>query len=118
MKDLSKLAKAALALTLAGAALLLGTQVMAADKAAAPTRPAAEKTAPPGKQAAARTIEMSVTEKGYEPASIKVKKGEPVKLLITRKTESTCATEIIIKDSNINVPLPLNKQVAVDWTPA
>lgn len=33
-----------------------------------------------------RTIELTVTEKGFEPTPVKVKKGEPLKLVITRKT--------------------------------
>ena len=30
-----------------------------------------------------KTIELSVTEKGFEPSPIKVKKGEPLRLLVT-----------------------------------
>lgn len=65
----------------------------------------------------ARIIEMAVTENGYEPTPIRVKKGEPLVLRITRKTDKTCATEIVIKDTNINTKLPLNETVDVAWTP-
>ena len=64
-----------------------------------------------------RTVELSVTDKGFEPDSITVKKGEPVHLLVTRKTDSTCATAIDIKDLGIRKELPLNKAVAIDFTP-
>lgn len=62
-------------------------------------------------------IEMTVTEKGFEPQNVRVKKGEPVTLIITRKTDTTCATEIIIDEHKINVKLPLNKPVTVTFTP-
>ncbi|MGB8930234.1 MAG: cupredoxin domain-containing protein [Anaeromyxobacteraceae bacterium] len=64
-----------------------------------------------------RVVEMEVTGEGFVPARVKVKKGEKVRLLITRKTDRTCATEIVIKDYGINVPLPLNKTVKVELTP-
>src|SRR3954467_10165830 len=66
---------------------------------------------------AARTIELAVTNKGFEPEKIEVKKGEPVHLVVTRKTEATCATEIVIKDLGIKKDLPLNKPVSIDFTP-
>jgi len=83
---------------------------------AAPPPPAA---AAPGKTApaAGKTIEMAVTEKGFEPALVKVKKGEPVTLVITRKTDKTCATEIVIDEEKISTKLPLNKPVTVSFTP-
>jgi plastocyanin domain-containing protein len=63
-------------------------------------------------------VEMSVTEKGFEPQNIRVKKGEPVTLIITRKTDTTCATEIVIDEHKIKIPLPLNKPVTVTFTPS
>lgn len=64
-----------------------------------------------------RTIELTVTEKGFEPTPVKVKKGEPLKLVITRKTTRTCATEIVIKDYEIQTALPLDKAVTIELTP-
>ena len=69
------------------------------------------------KPAAVQVIEMSVTEDGFVPAQVKVKAGQPVKLVITRKTDRTCAKEIVIKDFGINQPLPLNQAVEVTFTP-
>jgi plastocyanin domain-containing protein len=74
-----------------------------------------------GKASDAKTVEgpvtMEVTEAGYVPASFKVKKGTPVELLITRKTDATCAKEIVIDEPKVNAPLPLNTQVRVSFTP-
>ena len=64
-----------------------------------------------------RTVEMQVTEDGYVPAKIKASKGEKLRLVVTRKTDRTCAKEIVIKDAGINTPLPLNKAVTVELTP-
>jgi plastocyanin domain-containing protein len=64
-----------------------------------------------------RTVEMTVTEDGYVPSKIKAQKGEKLRLVITRKTDRTCAKEIVIKDAGINTPLPLDKTVTVEVTP-
>ncbi|MHB8873735.1 MAG: cupredoxin domain-containing protein [Myxococcaceae bacterium] len=66
----------------------------------------------------ARTIEISVTEDGFEPTPIKVKKGEPLKLVVTRKIEATCAKQLILDEAKINVELPLNKAVEVSFSPS
>jgi plastocyanin domain-containing protein len=62
--------------------------------------------------------ELAVTVKGFEPANVAVKAGVPVTLVITRKTDDTCATEIIIDEPKVNVKLPLNEPVTVTFTPA
>jgi plastocyanin domain-containing protein len=64
-----------------------------------------------------RVIELSVTDKGFEPTPVKVKKGEPVTLVITRKTDATCATEIVIDDPKVKKALPLGTPVQVTFTP-
>ncbi|HJX55145.1 MAG TPA: cupredoxin domain-containing protein [Polyangia bacterium] len=71
----------------------------------------------PGKNATVQQIEMSVTEEGFVPAQVKVKAGQPVKLIVTRKTARTCAKEIVIKAFGINQPLPFNQPVEVTFTP-
>jgi plastocyanin domain-containing protein len=64
-----------------------------------------------------RTVEMLVTEDGYVPSKIKAQKGEKLRLVITRKTDRTCAKEIVIKDHGIDTKLPLDKAVTVELTP-
>jgi plastocyanin domain-containing protein len=77
--------------------------------------------AAPGKTAAPttgdRVVELKVTEEGFEPTPVTVKKGEPLLLKVTRTTDKTCATEILIAETDINVPLPLNQTVEVRYTP-
>jgi hypothetical protein len=64
-----------------------------------------------------RTVEIAVTENGFEPARVRVMKGEPLKLVVTRTTDKTCAKEIEIHDANIRADLPLNKPVTLTFTP-
>jgi len=77
-----------------------------------PSRSGADK-----KGASAQVVEIAVTGQGFVPAAVKVKAGIPVKLVVTRKTERTCATEIVIKDYGVNQPLPLDQAVEVTFTP-
>ncbi len=65
-----------------------------------------------------RVVQLAVTERGFEPASLQAKKGEPLRLVVTRKTTRTCATELVIKDAGINRKLPLNQPVEIEFTPA
>ena len=64
-----------------------------------------------------RTVEVALTDYGFQPSKSKAKKGEKVRLVVTRKTDSTCAKEIVVKDQGINQPLPLQKTVTVEFTP-
>lgn len=64
-----------------------------------------------------RTFELAVTEEGFTPAEIRAKSGEKVKLVVTRKVDRTCATEIVMKDLGVNEPLPLEKAVVVTVRP-
>jgi plastocyanin domain-containing protein len=89
---------------------------LAASLAAALLLPALPAAADAGK-AAPQVVQLEVTRDGFIPAEVVVKKGTPVKLVVTRKTERTCATEIVMKDFQVNQPLPLEKAVAVTVTP-
>jgi len=70
-----------------------------------------------GKQAQEQVVAIEVTSEGFVPAQVKVKANQPVKLLVTRKTDRTCATAIVIKEFAINKPLPLNQPVEITFTP-
>ena len=99
---------------LALAALLVAAApAFAAESPAKPAKPAATKA-----DAAARTIEIKVTDAGFEPSEVRVKKGEPTKLVFTRTTDQTCITAIDIPDEKVKkFELPLNKPVALTITP-
>jgi len=62
-------------------------------------------------------IPVSVTENGFEPSRIEVKHDQSVTLLVTRKTDLTCATEIVVPSRGITQSLPLNQTVRVALGP-
>lgn len=59
-------------------------------------------------------INLTVTEKGFEPNTINIKPGTNLELKITRKTDSTCATQVQVPSRNIKKDLPLNKTVSIE----
>jgi plastocyanin len=89
-------------------------------KEAEATKPAAEPAPAPAPAAAAPArLEIAVTDKGFEPDKLTVKGGEPVKLAFTRKTDKTCATEVILElgdGQKVEKKLPLNETVEIDAT--
>ncbi len=62
-------------------------------------------------------IAIVVTEKGFEPTPIQVVKGQPITLVVTRKTDQTCATELTIPEYEIDQKLPLGQSVEISFTP-
>jgi plastocyanin domain-containing protein len=64
-----------------------------------------------------QVVTIDVTGAGFVPAQVNVKANQPVKLVVTRKTDRTCATEIVIKDFGIKKALPLNQPVEITFTP-
>ena len=61
-----------------------------------------------------REIQVSVTDNGFEPSEIPVKRGDNVTLVITRRTDQTCATEVVFAGRDIQKDLPLNQAVSID----
>lgn len=62
-------------------------------------------------------VEMLVTEDGFVPAEVKARAGEPVTLVITRKTDNTCATEVLVPEYSVSQDLPLDRTVELTFTP-
>ena len=84
---------------------------------AAPPATASAKPAPTAEEASAQTITLSVTEAGFTPNKLQVKQGQPVRLVVTRTTDETCAKAITIADYGVKRDLPLNKPVTIVFTP-
>ena len=64
-------------------------------------------------------IQISVTEKGFEPESVDVPVGKPVTLVFTRKTDKTCAKEVVLTmddGKKIEKQLPLDTAVELAAT--
>lgn len=63
-----------------------------------------------------RVVRVDVTERGFEPAHVTVRRGQRVRLVVTRRTEATCAREIILDEYLVWRRLPLNESVSDTFT--
>ena len=91
-------------------ALVFATAACSKDAAKAP---------PAATTATEARFEIAVTDKGFEPADVNVPAGKPVTLVFDRKTDETCAKQVVIKldgGKKIQKDLPLNKPVEVSVT--
>ena len=59
-------------------------------------------------------VQLVVTDRGFEPAQADVPRGKALILVVTRKTDQTCATEMLIPALNERRTLPLNQAVRID----
>jgi plastocyanin domain-containing protein len=93
---------------------VLGLLSVAATTAtlAAASRPAQDDTPP------RQEFTITVTERGFDPSSLTVKKGVPTRLTFVRTDDKTCATEVVIPALKVRKALPLNAKVSLQFTPA
>jgi plastocyanin domain-containing protein len=112
-----------LRIALLGAAGICGALGLTACKKDAPAqapqprlvaKPAAAQPAAPN---AAGRIEVAITEEGFVPDHIAAKAGQPLVMAITRKTDKTCAKEILFHGQEGKTDLPLDKTVEVTYVP-
>lgn len=61
-----------------------------------------------------REIQIVADEKGFTPASVTAKKGEPIVLVITRTSDATCATEAIFAETGKRYELPKDQAVRIE----
>ncbi len=93
--------------------IVISVVLVAACKQEAP-----KQQPPPGPRDDGK-VAIYVTEKGFEPADVKVTRGQPITLVFERKTDKTCAKEIILHvddTQTIEKALPLNQPVEVAVT--
>ncbi|MEK7854503.1 MAG: cupredoxin domain-containing protein, partial [Acidobacteriota bacterium] len=69
------------------------------------------------KPARSQSAKVVIGSYGYDPASIRLKRGVPAKVTFLRTTDVTCATEVVFADYGIRRELPLNQAVTVSFTP-
>ena len=90
------------------------------EHAAAPKAEAPAKKAAPVQAVVkngVQTLAVEVTDAGFVPADVQVKAGQPVRLVVTRKTPKGCANELVLEDLGIHQALPLDTPVTVEFTP-
>lgn len=101
-----------------GLVVALAAGCGSAEKGPESTTPTtAEAPAPAPAAGATNVVEMTVDGAGFHPDRIVATAGQPVTLAITRTTDETCGTEIVIASMGVNTKLPLNERVEVTVTP-
>ena len=61
-----------------------------------------------------KEVRISVTDEGFVPALVEIPKNEAVTLVVTRKTDQTCATEMIFAESGAKYELPKDQVVRIE----
>ena len=61
-------------------------------------------------------VQVSVTDDGFVPKNVVIKKGQTAVLVITRKSNNTCADEAVFAETGRKYDLPLNQPVRIDLT--
>lgn len=54
---------------------------------------------------------------GYSPATIRVKAGEPVRLIFDRQETNSCSEEVVFPDFSVRRFLPPNEKTVVELRP-
>ncbi len=58
-----------------------------------------------------------VVQGGYSPRVVRVKAGQPVRLLFDRRESSSCSEEVVFPDFGIRRFLPASATTAIEITP-
>jgi plastocyanin domain-containing protein len=58
-----------------------------------------------------------VVRGGYEPSTIRVKAGHPVRLAFDRQETASCSEEIVFPDFNVRKFLPAHQRTIIELTP-
>ena len=69
------------------------------------------------KRVPSHSARVTITRMGFEPAALRLRRGIRAKVSFLRKTDDTCATEVMFPDYGISRSLPLNQTVTVTFTP-
>jgi len=72
------------------------------------------RTAPQRAAGGPREVRLAVTENGFEPSEVRVPRGEALTLVVTRKTDQTCATSFAIPALAVKKELPLGQPVRIE----
>ena len=75
--------------------------------------PASATSGPGGAQEA-----VIVVAGGYSPASVRVRRDQPVRLVFDRRETSSCSEELVIPDFGIRRFLPAHQRTVVELPPS
>jgi Cupredoxin-like domain len=64
-----------------------------------------------------QTVTVRVTDGGHEPASLELKRDITARVTFVRESKTTCGTQVVMPEYDINRALPLNEPVVIEFTP-
>ena len=68
---------------------------------------------------AAQPAQVTITvDGGYSPQQVRVKAGQPVRLVFDRKDSGSCSEEVVFPDFGVRKFLPTGQQTTIEVTPA
>jgi plastocyanin domain-containing protein len=59
-------------------------------------------------------VQITADGDGFKPSSVTITKDTPTKLVFTRTTDDTCATEVVFPDLDVKKDLPKGTPVTID----
>lgn len=74
-------------------------------------------TAAVSSDASGRQDVTVIVRGGYDPSTIRVKAGRPVRLAFDRQETSSCSEEIVFPDFNLRRFLPAYQRTVIELTP-
>lgn len=73
--------------------------------------------ASPTLESGVQKIKVTVSEQGYEPVKLKLKRGVPAQITFLRTDENNCGDKVVFKQLGIQKELAVGKPVVVEFTP-
>ena len=62
--------------------------------------------------------EVTITvQGGYEPSEVRVRAGQPVRIVFDRRETNPCSEEVVLSDFAIRRFLPPNQRTVIEFTP-
>jgi plastocyanin domain-containing protein len=58
-----------------------------------------------------------VVDGGYDPSTVRVRAGAPVRLVFDRRDDSSCSEEVVFPDFGIRRYLPTGERTTIEVTP-
>jgi len=71
----------------------------------------------PARSSSMQRTRIEINAEGYQPATVKLRRGVRARVTFVRPTDATCAREVVLPDFGIRRALPLNRPVVVSFTP-
>jgi Cu+-exporting ATPase len=61
--------------------------------------------------------QVIVVDGGYSPATLRVKAGQPLRLVFDRRDKGACSDEVVFPDFGVRRFLPTGEKTAIEITP-